>query len=102
MDDMPGDLPDRMGFGRAQPCFFLTVWFQRERGEALQIVAAVEHVFSSIGEVSHGEWHGLRTGNGGSSPAVDEVSARCFETWSSDSGSWGRQHRSNSGSTLAG
>ena len=55
MDDMPGDLPDRMGFGRAQPCFFLAVWFQRVRGEALQTVATVEHVFSSEGEVSRGE-----------------------------------------------
>jgi hypothetical protein len=28
-------LLDRMGFGRVHPCCYLTVWFQRERCEAL-------------------------------------------------------------------
>jgi hypothetical protein len=37
-------LPDRVGFGRAHPCFTLTVWFQRERLEALLAVNIMEHV----------------------------------------------------------
>jgi hypothetical protein len=58
--------------------FFLTFWFQRERCEALWSVVIVAHVFSSNGEVCHGEWHGsrhLRVGNGGLSPGDDEVLA---------------------------
>jgi hypothetical protein len=31
-------LLDQMGFGRAQPSFYLTVWFQRKRCEALLAV----------------------------------------------------------------
>jgi hypothetical protein len=31
-------LSDRVGFSRAHPCFTLTVWFQRERFEALLVV----------------------------------------------------------------
>jgi hypothetical protein len=37
-------LPDRVGFGRAHPCFTLTVWFQRERLEALLAVNIMEHI----------------------------------------------------------
>jgi hypothetical protein len=31
-------LLDRLGFGQAHPCFYLDVWFQRERYEALLVV----------------------------------------------------------------
>jgi hypothetical protein len=41
-------LPDRIEFGHAQPCFFFTVWFQRERCEALQSVAIIGHGFSPM------------------------------------------------------
>jgi hypothetical protein len=37
-------LPDRVGFGHAHPCFTLTVWFQRERFEALLAINTMEHV----------------------------------------------------------
>ena len=39
-------LPNRVGFGRAHPCISLTVWFQRERFEALLAVNFMEHAFS--------------------------------------------------------
>ena len=42
-------LLDRMVFGRAHPCFTLTVWFQRERFEALLAVNIMEHAFSFHG-----------------------------------------------------
>jgi hypothetical protein len=43
---------DWMGFGRAHPCFYLTVWFQRERCEALLTVSTMRRDFSFHGEVS--------------------------------------------------
>jgi hypothetical protein len=39
--------------------FFLTIWFQSERGEALQVVATGGHVLFH-GEVNSGEWHEIR------------------------------------------
>lgn len=47
-----GRLLDRVGFGRAHPCFSLTVWFQRERCEALLAVTIMGYAFSFHGEVS--------------------------------------------------
>jgi hypothetical protein len=44
-------LLDRMGFGRAHPYFYLTVWFQRERCEALLAVTIMRSDFSFHGEV---------------------------------------------------
>jgi hypothetical protein len=38
--------------GRAHPCFYLTIWFQRERHEALLFVTIMWHYFSFHGEVS--------------------------------------------------
>jgi hypothetical protein len=45
-------LLDRMGFGRAHPCFYLTILFQRERCEALLTVSSMRRDFSFHGEVS--------------------------------------------------
>ena len=42
-------LLDRVGFGRAHPCFTLAVWFQRERFEAVLAVFIMEHAFSFHG-----------------------------------------------------
>jgi hypothetical protein len=44
-------LLDWMGFGRAHPCFYLTVWFQREHCEALLAVTIMQRDFSFHGEV---------------------------------------------------
>jgi hypothetical protein len=41
-------LLDRAGFGRAHPCFSLTVWFQRERLKASLAVNTMEHISRSI------------------------------------------------------
>jgi hypothetical protein len=66
-------LLDRMGFGLADPCFSLTVWFHRERFEALLAFNIMEHAF-----LFHGpgrEYHGSRNlsiSNGGSSLCDDE------------------------------
>jgi hypothetical protein len=59
-----------MGFGRPLLCFYLTVWFQRERCEALLAVTIMRHGSRSMVKSASGECHGsqdLRTGNGGSS-----------------------------------
>ena len=64
--------------------FSLTVWFQRERFEALLVVTIMEHAFLFYG--AGGECHGrrdLRTSNGGLSLCGDEELARCFMTWRS-------------------
>jgi hypothetical protein len=45
-------LLDRMRFGRAHPRFYLTVWFQRDRCEALLTVSTMRRDFSFHGEVS--------------------------------------------------
>ena len=47
-----------MVFGRTHPCFYLTVWFQRERFEALLVVITMEHAFSfhGAGGECHGRW----------------------------------------------
>jgi hypothetical protein len=45
-------LLDRMEFGRAHPCFYLTIWFQSEHCEALLAVTIMGHAFSIHGEVS--------------------------------------------------
>jgi hypothetical protein len=45
-------LLDRMGFGRAHPCFYLTIWFQREHCEALLTVSTMQRDFSFHGKVS--------------------------------------------------
>jgi hypothetical protein len=37
-----------MGFGHAHLCFFLTVWFQRERAEALLSIAILGLVLRSM------------------------------------------------------
>jgi hypothetical protein len=60
---------------RAQPCFFLAVWFQRERGEALLSVIIMEHVLQSMvksGAENSVEAEFLRTGIKGSSLCGDE------------------------------
>jgi hypothetical protein len=46
------DIADRMRFGHALLCFYLTVWFQRELGEALLSIAIILHDFSFHGEVN--------------------------------------------------
>ena len=64
-------LSDRVGFGRAQPCFFLTVWFQRKRREAQQSVAIGDMPFCFPVKSECGEGHGgldFKTSNGGSIP----------------------------------
>jgi hypothetical protein len=45
-------LLDWVGFGRAHPCFYLTVWFQWECCEALLIVSTMRRDFLFHGEVS--------------------------------------------------
>jgi hypothetical protein len=40
---------DQVVLGRAQPCFYLSVWFQRERFEALLAVNTMGHAFSFHG-----------------------------------------------------
>ena len=58
-----------MEFGRAQPCFFLTVWFQRKRCEALQSVATGDMPFCFPVKSECGEGHGgldFKTSHGGS------------------------------------
>ena len=77
-------LLDRVVFGRTHPCFYLTVWFQRERFEALLAVNTMEHAFSFHG--AGGECHGsqdLGTSIGDSSLCGDEELAWCFVSWSS-------------------
>jgi hypothetical protein len=72
--------------------FIITVWFQRERCEALHFVATVKYVFSSHGEVSSGKWHGNRnprTSNGGMNHSGDEESALGFVTSSGSIGKSG-------------
>jgi hypothetical protein len=64
---------DRVGFGRAHPCFSLTVWFQREHFEALLAVNIMGHALSFHG--AGGEYHGSRdlsTSNGDSSLSGDK------------------------------
>ena len=71
-------------FDRAQPCFFLIVWFQSERFETLLAVNFMEHAFSFHG--ASRECHGRRdlgASNGGLSLCGDEELARRFVTWSS-------------------
>jgi hypothetical protein len=61
---------DRMEFSRAPSCFYLTVWFERERCEAMLIITIIWHVFLSMVKSVSGECHGGRdlwTHNGGSS-----------------------------------
>jgi hypothetical protein len=43
---------DQMGFGQAHPYFYLTIWFQRKRCEALLVVTIMRYDFSFHGEVS--------------------------------------------------
>jgi hypothetical protein len=55
--------------------FFLTIWFQRERGEALLSVAMMGHVLRSmvmLEEENDMEAKFLMTSNGGSSLCGDE------------------------------
>jgi hypothetical protein len=66
-------LLDRVEFGRAHPCFSLTVWFERGRFEALLAVNIMGHAFSFHG--SGGECHesqNLSTSNGGLSLCDDD------------------------------
>jgi hypothetical protein len=72
MDGILGDC--RIGwYSVPQPCFFVTIWFQRERYKALQSVAILGHVFF-YDEVSCEELHESRDlWTGGSSPSGDEV-----------------------------
>jgi hypothetical protein len=63
-----------MGLGRACP-FFLTIWFQRERCEAVLSVTIMGHVLWSMvkSEAKNDmEAKFLRTCNGGSSFCGDE------------------------------
>jgi hypothetical protein len=53
-------LLDRMGFGRVHPCFYLTIWFQRERCEALLAVTIMRRDSRSMVKKSSGECHGCR------------------------------------------
>jgi hypothetical protein len=46
MDNMSGEIVGSDGILSRATVFFLTVWFQRERREALQSVAIVGHFFS--------------------------------------------------------
>jgi hypothetical protein len=41
-----------MGFGHAHPYFYLSVWFQSKRREALLAVTIMSHDFLFHGEVS--------------------------------------------------
>ena len=70
-----------MVFDRAYPCFYLTVWFQRERFEALLAVNIMEHAFSfhGAGRECHGR-QDLKSSNGGLSLCGDEELARRFVT----------------------
>jgi hypothetical protein len=47
MDDMP-KIARSDGLWSVQPCFFITIWFQRERCEILRSVIIVGHVLSSM------------------------------------------------------
>jgi hypothetical protein len=49
-----------MVFGSVIPWFFLTVWFQRERCEALLDVAIIGHAFSLMVRSAGGEYHRSR------------------------------------------
>jgi hypothetical protein len=53
-------LLDQMGFGRADPCFYLTVWFQRERCEALLTVSTCDVISRSMVKSTSRECHGCR------------------------------------------
>jgi hypothetical protein len=75
---------DRVILGHAHPYFFLTVWVQRERFEALRAVNTMEHAFSFHG--ASGECHcrqDLWASNGGFYLCGDEELARCSMTSSS-------------------
>ena len=54
-------LLDRVVFGRVHPCFIPTVWFRRERREALSFVATRR--LSIHGEVRGGEFMKARFGD---------------------------------------
>jgi hypothetical protein len=56
-------LLDRVGFGCAHPCFSLTVWFQRERFEALWLLISWSMVSRSMVLVEN--VMEARTSNGG-------------------------------------
>jgi hypothetical protein len=76
-------LMDRVIFGRAHPCFYLTVWFQRECFEALQAVNTMEHAFSFHGASGECQWmRDLWTSNGAFYLCGDEELTRCSISWS--------------------
>lgn len=52
---------DRMVFGHVHPCFIPTVWFRRERREALSFVATRRLLIH--GEVRDGEFMKARFGD---------------------------------------
>jgi hypothetical protein len=56
---MPGDCWSD-GIRSCALMFFLTVWFHRERGEALLSVFIMGHVLRFMLMSEGGEWHGSR------------------------------------------